>query len=101
MPPPLNWDWSIANLRTCRQAMHSKARLLVVERIASVNVGPNPHDQMVARADLNMMIANGGCERTEIEYRRLLEGAGLKLAQVTGLVSGFSVIEAVVMQRAV
>ena len=92
-------DWDdercLAILRTCRRAMHSKARLLVVERIASVNVGPNPHDQMVARADLNMMIANGGCERTEIEYRRLLEGTGLKLARVTGLVSGFSVIEAV------
>ena len=92
-------DWDdercLLILRNCRRAMHSGARLLVVERIASVSVGANPHDQLVARADLNMMIANGGCERTESEYRRLLESAGLKLGQVTGLVSGFSVIDAV------
>ena len=92
-------DWDdercLVILRTCRRAMHPEACLIVVERIASASARPTLHDQLVARADLNMMIANGGCERTEAEYRQLLAAAGLRIARVTGLVGGFSVIEAI------
>jgi orsellinic acid C2-O-methyltransferase len=92
-------DWDdercVAILRACRRAMHPTARLCLVERIASDAPEATLQDQSVARADLLMMVANGGCERTAGEYRRLLEAAGLLLAQVTALPSAFSVLTAV------
>jgi orsellinic acid C2-O-methyltransferase len=92
-------DWDdercLLILRNCRRAMQSAARLLIVERIASDRAGALPHDQAVARSDLNMMVANGGCERTQAAYDGLLEAAGLRLAQVTPLSGPYSVIAAV------
>ena len=92
-------DWDDARclviLRNCRRAMQPAARLLVVERIASERVSPSPHDQAVARADLHMMVANGGCERTQGAYASLLESADLRLVQVTPLPGPYSVMTAV------
>ena len=90
-------DWDdgrcLVILRNCRRAMHSTARLLIVERIASDRVSASPHDQAVARADLHMMVANGGCERTQAAYLGLLEAADLRLAQVTPLPGPYSVMD--------
>ena len=92
-------DWDdercLVILRNCRRAMPPTARLLIVERIASDRVSASPHDQAVARADLQMMVANGGCERTQAAYLGLLEAADLRLAQVTPLSGPYSVIAAV------
>ena len=90
-------DWDdercLVILRNCRRAMPPTARLLIVERIASDRVSASPHDQAVARADLHMMVANGGCERTQAAYLSLLEAAGLKLLQVTPLPGPYSVMD--------
>ena len=90
-------DWDDARclviLRNCRRAMQPAARLLIVERIASDRASTSPHDQAVARADLHMMVANGGCERTRAAYLGLLEAAGLKLLQVTPLPGPYSVMD--------
>ena len=90
-------DWDDARclviLRNCRRAMQPAARLLIVERIASDRVSASPHDQAVARSDLNMMVAIGGCERTQAAYAGLLEGADLKLLQVTPLPGPYSVMD--------
>ena len=92
-------DWDdercLAILRNCRRAMQPAARLLIVERIASDRVSASPHDQAVARSDLNMMVAIGGCERTQAAYDALLEAADLRLAQVTPLPGPYSVMAAV------
>ena len=92
-------DWDdercLTILRACRRAMPPGARLLIVERVASAKAGASPYDQFVARADLHMMVANGGCERTEDAYRNLLESCGLQLAQVTPLSNAFSALTAV------
>ena len=92
-------DWDdgrcLVILRNCRRAMQPAARLLIVERIASDRVSASPHDQAVARADLHMMVANGGCERTQAAYLGLLEAADLRLAQVTPLPGPYSVMAAV------
>jgi orsellinic acid C2-O-methyltransferase len=92
-------DWDdercMAILRVCKRAMHPTARLLLVERIAPDHAGTTPHHQEVARADLLMMVANGGCERTQSEYHCLLEAAGLRLVEVKGLTGGFYVITVV------
>jgi orsellinic acid C2-O-methyltransferase len=92
-------DWDddrcLAILRNCRRAMLPAARLLIIERIASDRVNASPYDQAVSRSDLNMMVANGGCERTQAAYHDLLDAADLALVQVTPLSSPFSVLAAV------
>ena len=45
-------------------------------------------------SDLNMMLMTGGKERTEAEYRRLLESAGLRVTRVLGTASSLSILEA-------
>ena len=40
-----------------------------------------------------MMVANGGCERTQAAYRGLLETAGLQLVQVASLPGPYSVMD--------
>jgi len=44
-------------------------------------------------SDLNMLAVGGGRERTEAEYRALLEAAGLKLTRVVPTQSLMSVVE--------
>ena len=91
-------DWDdercLVILRNCRRAMQPAARLLIVERIASDRVRASLHDQAVARSDLNMMVANGGCERTQAAFHGLLEAADLRLERVTALSGPYSVIAA-------
>jgi orsellinic acid C2-O-methyltransferase len=92
-------DWDdercLIILRLCKRAMHPTARLLLVERLAPDHAGTTPHHQEVARADLLMMVANGGCERTQSEYHCLLEAAGLRLVKVNALSGGFYAITVV------
>jgi hypothetical protein len=45
--------------------------------------------------DLNMMVVLGGRERTEEEYRHLLQATGFRLERVIPTRSPFSVIEAI------
>jgi hypothetical protein len=89
-------DWddaaSLAILGRCAKAMAPHSRLVLVERLASERVGANARDQAIARADLNMLIGTGGCERTERQYRDLVEGAGLRVRKVVALVDEFSAI---------
>ena len=91
-----NWDdeRSAAILRNCRRAVHARSRLLLVERVMAERVAPAARDQAIARADLNMLIARGGRERTEAEFRALLGSAGFRLDRVLPTALEFSVIEA-------
>jgi hypothetical protein len=45
--------------------------------------------------DVNMLVLLGGRERTEAEYRALLDAAGLRLTRVRPTASDFSIVEAV------
>jgi hypothetical protein len=45
--------------------------------------------------DLQMLIGTGGKERTEKEYRELLEAAGFHLTRVISTRSPLSIVEAV------
>lgn len=45
--------------------------------------------------DLNMLVMNGGCERTAEEFRRLLDAAGLKMTRIISTLSPLSLVEAV------
>jgi orsellinic acid C2-O-methyltransferase len=90
-----NWDddRAVEILRNCRRAMSPHARLLVIERIAPDFFCDAPRDQDIARSDLNMLVGMGGRERTEMQYRELLNTAGLRITRVLALGDPYCVIE--------
>lgn len=92
-------DWSdpyaIAILRSCRQAMRASARLLIIERIVPEQTGPSEAKLF----DINMLVVTGGLERTEREYRALVETAGLEVTQVIPTSAGVSILELRVASR--
>jgi len=91
-------DWdderSLAILRNCRAAMRGPARLLLVEIVVPEEIGTSPLDAMIASTDLNMLVNTGGCERTEGEYRELLDAADLRVEQIVATPAAFSIIDA-------
>ena len=82
-------------LRQCRLAMPAQARLLIIERMMPSRYSCSPTDQGIARSDLNMLVGPGGRERTESEYRAMLDAVGMKTIRVQGLTDSYSVLEAV------
>ncbi len=90
-----DWDDDQAAqiLRNCRQVMTPTAKLFVIERIAPRHFHDSPHDQGVARSDLNMLIGTGGRERTRDQYRDLLAAANLRITRLQALDGPYSAIE--------
>jgi hypothetical protein len=91
-------DWdderAVAILRAIAAAMTLEARLLVIEPILPERPGTSPFDGMMAHTDLNMLVVVGGRERTEADFRRLVERAGLRTSRVIATPAAFSIIEA-------
>ena len=96
-----DWDDAQAGLilDNLRRAMSSGARLLVVEYvIPDVDAGTSGDPASLGQwLDLHMMVAAGGLERTEAEYRRLFADQGFRLTRIvpTGGAGDVSVIEGV------
>jgi hypothetical protein len=92
-----NWDdeRSLVILERCRAAMHARSRLLVVEHIAPERMSDGPWHRTIAASDLNMLLVLSGRERTESEFRALLEAAALRATRVVAGMGQFSLIEAV------
>ena len=86
-----NWEDAAATriLRSCRQAMSRRARLLVIERV--IPSGDAPAEAKLF--DINMLVTVGGQERTEREYRALFQAAGFDLTQIIPTYSPLSLIE--------
>ena len=86
-------DWSEAQcltvLANCRQAMKPGSRLLIIEMVL-----PNGDAPHVGKMLDIVMLAIGGQERTEAEYRTLLDRAGFRLARVVPTESAVSIVEA-------
>ena len=78
-------------LRSCRRAMAPGALLLVIERVM-----PGRNVPSVAKLrDMHMLLINhGGRERTEGEWRTLLEAGGFALQSLTPAGPMYHVIEA-------
>lgn len=94
-----DWDDHAAArvLANCRSALAPGGRLLIVEMVVpGPGDPPDPVlDHLVKVADLEMLVTVGGRERTEAEYRDLLEDAGFALARIVPLGGlPWSVIEA-------
>jgi hypothetical protein len=77
-------------LMNCRRVMAAHSRLLLVEAV--IPPGNTPHPGKLA--DINMLVANtGGRERTEAEFRSLLNTAGFTLTRIVPTQGESSVIE--------
>lgn len=92
-------DWAddpaAAILRTCRRAMSNNARLLVIERMLADRAQHDPAARSVSISDLQMMVMNGGRERSEAEYRALFARAGFTLKRIVPTESTMNVIEGI------
>ncbi|KAF0845861.1 methyltransferase [Nocardia caishijiensis] len=89
-------DWSDEHaehiLRTIRAAMSPTATLLVIELVLPEHHRPHPGKFV----DLEMLVnTDGGHERTEAQYRALLERGGFTLTRTVPTVAPVSVLEAV------
>ncbi|HEU4683606.1 MAG TPA: methyltransferase [Nitrospira sp.] len=88
-------DWTEAQCLTilghCRRAMKSTARLLIIEMVLPAGNDPHPGKML----DMMMLVGPGGQERTEPEYRELLDKAGLRLTRTVSTNSAVSIVEAV------
>lgn len=89
-------DWgdeeSVAILSNCRRAMDGHGRLLLVERMAV----PGAMPPSLARMDLHMLVLFGEArQRTEAEFRTLLDRSGLRMTHIVPTTADSSVIEAI------
>ncbi len=91
-------DWndedSRALLRSCRAQMPGSATLLIVGTVLPETA--SMEQPIMFFTDLNMLVNTGGRERTESEFRTMLEEAGFTVQSVQlGAAGPLSVIEAV------
>ena len=78
-------------LKTMRGSMNDKATLLIVERALEQQ---NPALDATL-SDLNMIVQNGGRERTTAEFDELLTAEGFKLVRCIPQPSPFQILEVV------
>ncbi len=92
-----DWDDEKSRLllENCRRAMDTEGRLLLVERVLPDRMEISADHQAAARSDLTMLVALAAQERTETQFRNLLNSAGLRVSRMIPAGMTFSVIEAV------
>lgn len=85
-------DWndenSIKILTNCRKNLKPDGKILLIE-----NVLEEPYSPMTLFYDLHMQVMLGGAERTEQEFKILLESAGLKLSRIIPTKSPLKILE--------
>jgi hypothetical protein len=88
-----DWDdeHSIKILQNIRSAMNENGKVLIIEMIVPEGNVPSPAKML----DILMLVMETGKERTEGEYRRLLEASGFRLSRIVPTKSPYSVIEGV------
>jgi hypothetical protein len=88
-----DWDDSraVTILRNCRKAMTKNSRVLLVDMIVP-DAAFAPFSKLL---DLNMLVMNGGRERTMAEFRALLNAADYTLTRIVPTMAPQSVIEAI------
>jgi SAM-dependent methyltransferase len=84
-------DRAAAILRNCRRAMAKNGKVLLLDMIVPEN-GANGFSKLL---DLNMLVMNGGRERTKAEFCVLLDAADYKLTRIIPTMAPQSIIEAV------
>ena len=86
---------AITILKNCRAVIPENGTLLVIEFILPPLVShADPHLEGRLMSDLNMLAVTGGRERSEREWRTLLDTAGFRLAGVYPVGADMGVLEA-------
>lgn len=87
-----DWDdaCAIKILENCRRFMKRQSKVLLVEFV----VPAGAEKSFSKLLDLNMLVMNGGRERTELEYQALFDAAGLRMTRIIPTMSPLSVLEA-------
>jgi len=86
---------AITILKNCRAVVPENGTLLVIEFVLPSLVSQaDPHLEGHLMSDLNMLAVTGGRERSEHEWRVLLEAAGFRLAGVYPVGTEVGVLEA-------
>jgi precorrin-6B methylase 2 len=92
-------DWNDVRaaeiLQSCRRAMGSAARLLIIEGVFPPRIDQSEASRGAAANDVNMLVCTGGRQRSEAEFRALYEAAGLKLTRIVPTEARVGVIEGV------
>ncbi|HZM46734.1 MAG TPA: methyltransferase [Burkholderiales bacterium] len=92
-------DWndeqSAVILRNCRRAIPQDGKLLLVERIMPARLEATPRHHAIAQADLTMLLGPGGRERTETEFRILLESTGFRPTRFIATALEYSIVEGI------
>lgn len=90
-------DWNDeragAILRNCRRAMSAEGKLLIVEGVYPPRIDRSRDSYGAAANDMNMLVATGGRQRSEAEFRALYEAAGFGLGRIVPTVAPVSVVE--------
>jgi hypothetical protein len=86
-----DWDdeHAIRILNNCGRVMAPNGKVLVVDMVLPTAGEP----RFSALLDLNMLVMNGGRERTEEEFRRLFDAAGLRVTKLIPTLAPQWVIE--------
>jgi hypothetical protein len=95
-----DWDDAQASaiLRACRASIQTDGVLLVIETVLPERLEANSAARTKSFWDLNMLlVSQGGHERTEEQFRSLLNSAEFTLKRVIPITPAFSVIEALPM----
>jgi len=75
--------------------MGEKARLVLVEHVLPDRAEESADSRRIFMDDVQMLVMLNGKERTEEEFRALMQQAGLRLTRVVNTDSIFQLIEAV------
>ena len=88
-------DWPdekcITILKNCRNAMDINGKLLIVEAI----IPPGNEFSVSKLLDLEVLLMGGGQERTEDEFKDILQKSGFALSQIIPTKENISIIEGV------
>lgn len=88
-------DWSddrcAVLLERCREAIPPHGKLIIVDAVMVPGNDPHPAKWF----DLHMMVALGGRERTEKEFRSLLRRVGFTLTMAKSLPAPIGIVEAI------
>jgi len=86
-------DWddteAIKILRNCSSVVPANGKVLVIDGVMLGGNEYDPHKQL----DISMMLIFGGRERSEREFIKLFEQAGLRITQIIPTPSRLSIIE--------
>jgi hypothetical protein len=90
-------DWNDERAATilgdCHHAMGGDGRLLVIEGVYPPRIQQSQQSYGAAANDVNMLVATGGRQRSEAEFRSLYQAAGFKLGRIVRTLAPVSVIE--------